>query len=476
VSPDRAAVGPWRRRTASVAVCVALLAGYSLMGPRGLLPRPTYPDLPSPASVAEEEGALRARIDEGAWLAACKAADLPALPAPDGVEFTPAARLVEASRAWTRRGEGDALGRMADIYLALDRSEAALDLYVAARALGHQTARWAYFEGVVQQALGDAAAALEPLEAAARLDPEYGPTHARLGTALLELDRLEEADAAFARAAERQPAPALAWTGRARVALLRGEPLRALEFIERAVSLTPGDFQAHRLRALTLSALGRLDEARAASGLAGTLPTYVGWLSFDPRLVQVHRGSGTVRALRDQLSNALQRKDLTAAQAAAEEILAAMPRSADTLLVLATIHANRGDLQRARSLAFRAHELAPRSLIVLQARAEIAIAMSDAATMDQTLEELFTLDRSRADTWALLGRAHFVRLRYNDAFEALREAERLEPRNGSHSLLLAGMLDLAGEPEQASRVLSAALDRNPEQPEVRRALAQRQTR
>lgn len=462
--------GTWRIEGALATLLVAL-AGYGLLGPPGLAPRGPVPDLPEPAKVLDATGAPRAAVDGVAWRAALEAAGLPELHDPSGLEHEPVARLVARSRDFTRRGDADALGRMGEVMLALGLDRDATGLFLAARELGRDAARWEYLVGVALQSAGDLVAARVALERAAALQPDYGVTHARLGAIHLEEGRLDEADAAFARGAAQGPSPAASLVGRARVALARGDAAAALAFADDAAQRTPRDYQAHRARASALARLGRTAESDEAARMAATLPQYKGWLSHDPRLAALDAASGTTLSLERALDVALQSGDLATAAATGDALVRVAPGSVDILRTVASIHANRGQLTRAAELAKRAVELAPDDISTLSTCAEIAIAAGDAATMDAVTSRLLERDRGRAASWALVGRARFVGGRHADALDAVERAESLAPRDESLPLLRAEMLRQLGRLDEANAVLDAALGRDPSFAEVRRVRA-----
>jgi len=445
-----------------LAILAVSLCAYGFVGPRGVLPWRPLPGLPVPTQVIEDDGTARGTIELAAWRAACEAARLPDLPPPRGLEYLPSVRLVEASRDWTEHGSGDALGHMGQFYSVLHLDLAALDLFVAAHELGQDKALWAYFIGVAHQNLGAHAAAVEALREAARLDPTYGVTQSRLGTSLLELERLDEAEVAFGLAAELRPSPSVALTGRARVALRRGDAAGALQWVDRSLALTDRDYQAHRLRARALSALGRHADADLAARRAADLPAYTGWLTFDPRISELEARAGTVNALKNRVSVSLQTGDLRSAAAAGEEYLRAVPRSFEGTSMMATIYANLGDLPRAKEYSRRAVELSPRNLAILDTQAEIAIAMEDRPTMERVFEALLAIDGERAATWALVSRGHFVRGEHAAALSAVRRAATAAPRDGQLRVLEAQMLLQLGQKEEALAVLEAAWANNPQ--------------
>ncbi|MFI5314446.1 MAG: tetratricopeptide repeat protein [Myxococcota bacterium] len=88
-------------------------------------------------------------------------------------------------------------------------------------------------------------------------------THYATGAALLEADRLPEAQAELERAVAGAPGFAPARSRLADVLRKRGEPAEALAGYERALALDPRLADAHAGRAIALDALGRASEADA---------------------------------------------------------------------------------------------------------------------------------------------------------------------------------------------------------------------
>ncbi len=102
--------------------------------------------------------------------------------------------------------------------------------------------------------------ALHCLERAGELsDNSQGLT--TIGSAMLSLNRLDEADDAFAHALELDEERAHAWQGRARVALKRKQYDQAIDFALRAVGLTHQLAISHYVLGAALAHMDRQDEA-----------------------------------------------------------------------------------------------------------------------------------------------------------------------------------------------------------------------
>ncbi|MCH7937472.1 MAG: tetratricopeptide repeat protein [Proteobacteria bacterium] len=144
---------------------------------------------------------------------------------------------------------------------ALERIEKALALKPDF-ALAHNSA------GSVHQRLGRTDDAIGSFRAAVEADPEYGNAHFNLGTMLLVRHQHNEAARALARAAELRPdfADAHLKLGVAYKSL--GRHGQAIEALERAAELKPDFADAYSSLGNVHAAIGELEKAEAAYGKA----------------------------------------------------------------------------------------------------------------------------------------------------------------------------------------------------------------
>lgn len=132
-----------------------------------------------------------------------------------------------------------------------------------------------YEAAVADRRAGRPAEAVARLEAVLAARPDHLDARLNLGLALLALDRLDEAEAAFAAVAARAPAYADARAGLARVAQRRGDLATARREAAEGVRLAPGDPEAAALaRSLAEPPRWRLDVGVARSELSGGLPDW----------------------------------------------------------------------------------------------------------------------------------------------------------------------------------------------------------
>ncbi len=83
--------------------------------------------------------------------------------------------------------------------------------------------------------------AVRDMRRAIDVNPTYAPAYWRLGLWLLDQNQTEDAERAFSRATEIDPADRAGWIGLARVYLQRDENARAAGLLERLVASAPAE-------------------------------------------------------------------------------------------------------------------------------------------------------------------------------------------------------------------------------------------
>jgi tetratricopeptide (TPR) repeat protein len=222
-------------------------------------------------------------------------AELELVPHPDLSQLKPEVReLLQPAVDYFRqqratlegRQLGLAYGRMGINYLAHEQQEAAAACLRNAVLLDPDNSRWPYLLAVHYEETGFLDKAVDSYRAALILDRTYVPGYIRLGRVLLELNRLEEAEAAFQVVLNVVPDDAAALAGEGRVAFERDQFEKAAGLFERALAKEPEASSLHYRLGLTYRALGEADKARDELGKAGErIPT-----TNDPLLayVQAH--------------------------------------------------------------------------------------------------------------------------------------------------------------------------------------------
>jgi len=249
------------RHRSALGACVALLAvaGLALPAPAQTPPAAAAGDRLDPAVAAGLE-----------------------VPSPDLSAMRPAARQrVESVRGVltellaldevSRSQVGQAFGFLGQNLHALELPAAAAESYATARRLVPGDVRWSYYQGLLAQSRGDLEAAVGHYRAYAEAAPDEAAVELRLGEALLELGRSDEAQAAYRKALDldAESAGAAAVAGLGRAALAAGDATAAIDLLERALKLQPRADAVHYPLGQAFQQLEREPLARYHLSLAG---------------------------------------------------------------------------------------------------------------------------------------------------------------------------------------------------------------
>ncbi|MCH8344824.1 MAG: tetratricopeptide repeat protein [Planctomycetes bacterium] len=332
---------------------------YLLLGPSLAVGNRAQISFPRLEIRTDPSGSQFVQTDAAALRAAFEHAGLPDPSDLNGADPVPVAILLRFAREWVDTRSVAALGQLGQVYQALQEHEAALGCFAAAAQLDTSDVRWRYGLGIECQAMALTDLAIDALDQARRMDPDYPTTYARLGALYLDRKDFERAEAQYNEYRMRLPNRSLGYVGLGRVALARGDEVRAKELLSTAVRVMPNDFLAHRLLGRALAALGRHELARREQDLAERLPQYSGWLSFDPRLQESNALANTQGYLTNQMRAAATGEDWATFVHVAELLLRRRPQDFSTLGNLAEAYRKLGRLDKAEALADRAIELKP---------------------------------------------------------------------------------------------------------------------
>ena len=158
---------------------------------------------------------------------------------------------------------GNAYGELGSILRAAGYPGAAEAAYLNACARAPDVMRWVYYLGHLYRQTGEHEKAATFFERALDLDPVNVPALVWLGETYLDQGRPADAERVFQQAVVRQPDSAAAWSGVGRAALASEDASRAVESLERALSLEPSAASLHYSLAMGYRALGEIDAAEA---------------------------------------------------------------------------------------------------------------------------------------------------------------------------------------------------------------------
>mgnify|MGYP001463536628 CR=1 FL=1 len=401
----------------------------------------------------DDLGGELARVDGAAMRLAFERAGLPDPPKLDGVDAFVVRKALAAADRWARLRDGDALGELATVWLALDQHAEASECFAAAVELGAQRERWLYLLGAVCQRLQWNDAALDALQRARALDGRVAITHARLGELALSSGRAREAVESFEAALRLDNQLSVAAAGKARAHLELNELPAALAAAQAAVRAQPRDFAAHRVLADVLARTGQLEQSASEAQLAKSLPTYQGWGTFDARWREAIERSGVLNFAAVEINSALAAGDLAFAQRRIETLIKRRPRDPGPLALLATLQAQSKQLDKARATIERAIALRPNDARHHVSAGEIALSADDAPRALAAAEQALKCSPESSEALALRGRALFVSQRVDEGLSDLRAALHATPEDLRMREILLEMLELAGRAADARALL-----------------------
>ena len=243
----------------------------------------------------------------------------------DGEDAELADYLADLYRAAAEFPESAPLrGRLGMAYDANGFADAAAATYAQAAALDRQAFLWPYLRAFAHASGGALADAVAALDQALAIDDAYAPAWLHRGVWLLDLDRLDEAEAAFERALQSDASlegVLAARAGAARVRLRNGRAEEAVATLESLLS----DYdhpQLHRLLGLAYRAVGNADHADDATRRGRDAPPFA-WRDDRREAIEAH-----VRGFHGRLALAettLQRGDAHRAAAMLEALRASRP-------------------------------------------------------------------------------------------------------------------------------------------------------
>jgi tetratricopeptide (TPR) repeat protein/mannosyltransferase OCH1-like enzyme len=334
--------------------------------------------------------------------------------------------------------------------------------------------------GHLSRQAGDAPAALDYLQRAASFAPANLGLRCNVAQQLRDLERFDEARAAYLAVLKADPNHVAALAGLGHLSRQAGDAPAALDYLQRAASLAPANLGLCCNVAQLLRGLERFDEARAAylvvlkadpnhvaalAGLghlsrqAGDAPAALDYLQRAASLAPANLG---LRCNVGQLLRSLGRVD--EARATLLTVLQSDPAHIGALTDMGFIERQRGD--QAASLEFLEKALAshPTSVGLMT---EVAATLR----MLERTEEAEALYRRAVETdpralasLRALGQMSLVRGRIDAAIEFARAACAVDPKNIDGKLLLSSLYRDAARNAEALAIVEDSLAAAPDHP------------
>jgi tetratricopeptide (TPR) repeat protein len=402
---------------------------------------------------------------------------LPALPDLSAQSASIGDHLRGADRsARTNPTSGEAVGALCLAYHADLFYDQADRCYAAAEGLSPPDWRWTYYRALVQSARGNGDGAVAGMRRVVAEAPEFGPAWWRLGEAEFKAGRYDRAEEAWKRAAS-APEPqheaaagspahlssarisGYAALGLARIALLRGEPDRARQILEPAVSRAPGFGPAIRLLGNSYAALGRSEDAERALHRANRLRAYASYA--DPLVDVLVRESRNSTFLLQQSAEANDFGNVAWDEYVTGRALEFDGTNADAAYKLGNILRGLGRYAEALELFRRYLQIVPNDLLGL---GQMGSCLTDLGRFAEA-EPLLRQAQEGLDDAVSHYNLGFLLARVGRLQEAVAEYQRAldrEPENVEARSNLATVLVRQGKLDGAARQLGRALEIDPD--------------
>lgn len=323
----------------------------------------------------------------------------------------------------------DAWGKLALVLHAHTYRDQAAHCYAVAAELDPKNPSWHYLHGIIIQEGREPQAAAPYFERAASRLPANSTPRLRLADMLLELGRLDEAEAEFVKVLSAEPTSAHAHFGMGQLAAARKQYQNALVALQQVAQDPHVRRRACALRAAAYEHLGDSEGASRESQQLKNLPEDRPWPDEGLELVDRQRVGVKVR-LQDA-EELLRRKQVPQAVEALKDVVRRYPDS---------------------------H----------QGWASLGIALSYAGDPDnaeRAMHQSVSLNPQRMEYWSNLGIFQMSQRRFEEAAKTFRKTIELRPTHAPSHFSLAEALrelgDLEGAAEEYRQTLRYAPDHEP---------------
>jgi len=393
--------------------------------------------------------------------------------------------------------DGARWGRFGMVCEANGLAGAARDAYANAAAIQTSEAKWLFHLAAVESRLGRTDGAVRDMRRAIDRNSTYAPAYWRLGLWLLDQNHVEEAERAFGRATEVDPADRAGWIGLARVYLQRDENARAAGLLERLVAAAPAEGYTLQLLGTAYRRLGRVEQAASASqvGVRGEPQWSDRWTD---EMLDLRRGYAALLkdatayivagrypqaiAILEQLRRDrpddivlmahLGQVDVAAGQDAdgvqlLERVIAREPDRFEARVDLATGYMHLGDLAKARASAERAASLNPSYAPAHETLGLVLWRAGDPRGAVAEFDRTVRLDprNARALVWTAMVETNEGRSA--GALAAFQRAAQIDPTNVDAWIGIANAEINRRDPGAAAAALENAQRLQPDRPAVK---------
>jgi tetratricopeptide (TPR) repeat protein len=431
---------------------VALPAAFALACAPGdvVLPEPPRPGLMesfAPAAVEHIEGAL---------------AKLEAEPRSD--------------RLWAELGM---------VYNAERQRRLAAECFEVAARLAPRDPKWPYHRANVLARVGSQDEAIVAMERSIELEPEYAPSHARLGNLRFGQGDMQQAEAAFRTATRLDSSYPGGWIGLARVAIQLDDDQQAIEILERLSREDPEDRTFQQMLAMARRESGMVEglSVEHVLGEQGGLAVWNDPWELESRAFQRLPGmlqviplmgqgkyAEVVRLIEEERANGVSSEETAFMYARAllglerrpealvevERYLAAKPESTEALLMRARLLDDLGDVEGAVAVFEQLCLLLPESGGMFAATGLKQAQLGRHASAVESLRTALELDTGDFELRSKLAASLYALKRWGEARTVLAGLLEERPEHGDTWVRYATVCARSNRLKEAERALQRA--------------------
>lgn len=325
--------------------------------------------------------------------------------------------------AITSASLSEAYGKLGQVYHAYSLTAPARECYLNAATLAPNDFRWIYLPAKLDQQEGHFDDAISRLSRARSLRPDYIAASVNLGNIFLELNRLSDAEAAFAKALEIEKNNPAALYGMGQVSASNRNYAAAVRYFEQTLAQVPAANRVHYSLAMAYRGLGNAQQAKEHLAQQGT----VGVRVADPLVDSLQELIAGERVYLSRGKIAFEARRYTEAANEFRKAVSIKPDSVTARVNLGAALSQTGDLKGAA----------------------------------EQFEEVLRLEPGKATAHYNLGIILAVQNKPEQSIAHLRSALSVEPNDTNARFLLAQQLNKSGNTDEAFREYSRVVETNP---------------
>lgn len=328
--------------------------------------------------------------------------------------------------------------------------------------------RWIYYLALIHEYLGELELAVTRLVKVLSIREDDKATLIRLGGVYFEQSKFEESKQAYQRVVDQEPTNAAGLAGLARIAAIAKDHQTAVELFEIALKQQPSADQLYYALGLSLRALGKKEEAKAALSKRGSNePSFE-----DPLFDEITGGQDQAEGLWTHMtagSQALVEGNYLKAAEAFELATIDLPEDPRSWQSLGLAKVRLNDLPGAIEAYRTAETLSPENPEILFELGKLFVATSNIREAESYLLQAVDIDSGKLEIHTEISKLYQEKREFEKALTYTEKALELDPQSSNSALMKAELLVSLGRQKEALKTLSNAVNVNPNDLQARLA-------